>query len=670
MLIIICVLYISLFLSITFLRNKIDSDMIMIYQAKSTWNEIIYYMSTININWAQGRSLTEFKKKIKSFSNEVQELSEKTNSRRFYPTIIKNRVRAIHKVWNIVERKLDWIVSSIESPHFSHIILELERDPGLQQLNRLWIEMYYLGDEQEKVNAFILNEIVSEIESFPYYSETLNQLYDRIINEKSDFDFRIRHIQKLFSLFFFTIFLAMILLFSLVSAKSISNPIINSISKLTRFMGTTIDKVESKHTKHKDELEQLSKAVSILISHYTKLSTVTKKLADGDIGNLIEPISQQDIVGNALKEVYHYLQEFAQVSSWIKEGQYGAEINVKSEKDVLAQTFNIMSNVISEKITTLRNVLDGIDEGVLVIDEDCFIVEANNNFLNLIRAEDVEALREQGKFFKIFQKDKDFIQHCFSEINTDEHFTEIANFKDAYIPVKVIAKRMPSIEGSKDKLILIVTDESWKMRIKRERTKLKAQATLAELKALKAQINPHFLFNTLNSIAQLSTTNPDVAVKVVEKLSDLFRYSLAATKKDFVTISEELAHIKKYIEIENMRYGNRMTINYEIDHELNDELFPPMLLQPIIENAIIYGEDEKGNIQLDITAKKNRDNLFISISDHGKIKIKPENIFHGDGTGLMNVNQRLKTLYGRELILQKNRSNGITVRMEVPLVYP
>lgn len=648
-----------------YFRAQLDNDMIMMTNAKNTSNEIFHFLDRIKINWAYGKSFAIFKSKIFDFGNEIDDLSEKINSRFIYTRKLKNQLYALNNVWNIIEKKLNWVISSIESPDFYPIIKKMEFQPGLQQLNRLWIDLYFSGTEEEKEKAYTLNRFLIEIENFPIiYGETLSSHYDIIINEMYAFNSKIIYYQRLFSLSFFIVFMTLLFLLSFKFTKAISKPIISSVTSLIQFMGTAIDKIEGKQ---EDEIDLLSNSVKKLISHYTKLSKDVRKLAEGNIEGNVIPISDYDIVGNSLKEVNVYLKELAQMSKWIRDGNYGVKIKVKSSKDVLAQTFNIMSNVISEKITTLRDIFDAVEEGIIVIDEDLNIIEANDNFLKLIKAESLYNTESKLNFLDIFKNDQDFIKKSFKGIANKEYYSEIVTIHRKTLPVKIIARRLKKIEGQLNRLMLFVSNESLKMRFKREKEKLKAQAVLAELKALRAQINPHFLFNTLNTIVHFSDTKPDNAVIVAEKLGDLFRYSLSATEREMVKITEELEYIRKYMEIENMRFGPRLIVSYNIDHQLENEQMPPMFLQPIVENAIKYGEDENAIITLNISVKKINDEVLISISDKGILKTEPSTITKGQGTGLKNINQRLKTLYRRKLHFQKNIPNGLLVSMQIPV---
>ncbi len=138
-----------------------------------------------------------------------------------------------------------------------------------------------------------------------------------------------------------------------------------------------------------------------------------------------------------------------------------------------------------------------------------------------------------------------------------------------------------------------------------------------EMKSLQMQINPHFLYNTLDTINWIARMNGvDQIGDLTYSLGSLMRYSLS--KKDFATIDEELKNLKDYVEIQNVRYGDRMTVSYEVDPELLDTYIPKLLLQPILENAIIHGvEDKIEPAQIQICVYHEEENLYMIVEDDG-----------------------------------------------------
>lgn len=662
-LIIIFLMYIILLFYLIYIGNIINSDITKIHEAKNTWNEIINSMNDIIINWNDGKTYEIFKEKSENYEYELIKLFFDIQKHYYYPDSIKKHINALLNTWNISKENIYKIRTNIESPQFKRIVQNLKNEPGLQKLNQLWMELFFNVQGKTHNDAYIIKNVIDIIEFFPIYSETVNRQFNIILEDTKMIYRKADRIQKIITFTFFILFLAICLSFSYLFSNSITKPIINSIQKLTKFLGKNIDRIKYKHN---DELNQLSSAVTMLINHYTNLSDAAKALAKGDINNKIKIFSKQDIVGNALKEVSDYFTELEHTSRWIRKGNFGAKIKIKSKKDILAENFNIMSHVIDEKITTMTNILETVEEGIIVINEDILVLEANKKLLNLIGIDSIQAINERLKIADFFYDGVNFIKKCFMEKVIENYYTNMISTKNKSILVKITARPLPKEKREKKKVMLFITNESWKVRLKKEKEKLKAQAAIAGFKALQAQINPHFLFNTLNTIAQLVESDSEHAVLIIEKLADFFRYSLASTKKNIVKISEELNHIKRFLEIEKLRYDKQLDIIYDIDKNTLKGHIPPMLLQPLIENAVRYGKDENGKISILINTKIFNNNIIISISDKGHIKLDLSKFLNYQGIGIRNVNNRLKTLYNRNLSFEKNKPQGLTVSMKIP----
>lgn len=186
-----------------------------------------------------------------------------------------------------------------------------------------------------------------------------------------------------------------------------------------------------------------------------------------------------------------------------------------------------------------------------------------------------------------------------------------------------------------------------------------------ELNSLKSQINPHFLFNSLNSISSLVYQNPDDANEAIVKLSEYFRYSLTLSKNQFTKLSEEIDNIKRYFEIEKIRFPDKMIINFDIQHECNNFLIPVLILQPIAENAVKHGVYE--NIEksvIDIVVRN--ENEFFSIVFKNNYE-KEDKKAVGTSTGLENVRKRLVVIYKRHDLLSINKTdNTFEVKIFIP----
>ncbi len=172
-------------------------------------------------------------------------------------------------------------------------------------------------------------------------------------------------------------------------------------------------------------------------------------------------------------------------------------------------------------------------------------------------------------------------------------------------------------------------------------------ATVSELSALRAQINPHFLFNTLNSIAALIRINPDDAEQVTESLADLFRYSLRASKTPLVTLDDEIHSVELYLSIEKARFGSRLITQVHIPDYVRQAKVPSLLLQPLVENCIKHGANiVEGIFSITVQCSEHNNILTIRIEDSGP-GFNPSlfESYFSKGTGLMNVRDRLRLLF-------------------------
>jgi signal transduction histidine kinase len=195
---------------------------------------------------------------------------------------------------------------------------------------------------------------------------------------------------------------------------------------------------------------------------------------------------------------------------------------------------------------------------------------------------------------------------------------------------------------------------------------LRALATQAELKALKAQINPHFFFNALNTIAALIHTDPALAEASVERLAQMFRYVLAGSERGQVPLEEELAFVDDYLELERARFGERLRIDREIDPRTLSIPVPSLILQPLVGNAIKHGHGDDGHIDLGIRVESADEGVRITIADRGSGMPAGYQIGDGPGHGLRNVDERLRKTYGRGLEVEANKPRGTKVVVRVP----
>lgn len=197
-------------------------------------------------------------------------------------------------------------------------------------------------------------------------------------------------------------------------------------------------------------------------------------------------------------------------------------------------------------------------------------------------------------------------------------------------------------------------------------SELKSLVTQAELKSLKFQINPHFIFNSLNSISALTEIDPKKAKEMIIKLADFLRFILATNEREKNKLSEELKNIRLYLDIEKTRFEEKFDYSEQLEKECYNVEIPNMILQPLFENVIkhaVYETFDKVLLTLNCSL------------DNGYLKIHLVNNFDesaksrkGTGVGLKNINDRLNLIYGRNDLMEVKKENGIfSVTLFIPI---
>jgi len=211
---------------------------------------------------------------------------------------------------------------------------------------------------------------------------------------------------------------------------------------------------------------------------------------------------------------------------------------------------------------------------------------------------------------------------------------------------------------------LYIHSEDRKIREDKE-TELKLRVREAEIDRLKHQINPHFLFNSLNSISSLTLSKPEAAREMLVKLSDFLRYSLEFKENELTLLETELDHIEQYLEIEKVRFGDRLRFSFQIPEDCVSCSVPNMILQPIFENAIkhgVYESIEPVDIKLNIRLEQK--SLVISIMNTFDPEAAPQK---GKGIGLQNVSNRMSLIYQADnLVHVKKMTSDFEVVLYIP----
>jgi signal transduction histidine kinase len=201
--------------------------------------------------------------------------------------------------------------------------------------------------------------------------------------------------------------------------------------------------------------------------------------------------------------------------------------------------------------------------------------------------------------------------------------------------------------------------------------KLKLEAELresvlkSELSALKAQLNPHFLYNVFNTISASLPPEQEQTREMIANLSDLFRYQLRASQSETVPLKDELDFVKQYLDLEKARFENRLKININVDERLMERHVPPMILQPLVENAIKHGISgiiEGGEITISI--KKKGERIHFEIADTG-VGIKDKSQLMNKGVGLTNTKLRLEKMFHSTIQFTDNQPSGLKVSFSI-----
>jgi LytS/YehU family sensor histidine kinase len=203
----------------------------------------------------------------------------------------------------------------------------------------------------------------------------------------------------------------------------------------------------------------------------------------------------------------------------------------------------------------------------------------------------------------------------------------------------------------------------------RHRDRLRAMAGDAELRALRAQLNPHFLFNSLNSISSLTGSDPPKAREMCVRLADFFRKSVGLGDKPSVTLSEEIELLSHYLAVEKIRLGERLRVELAVDSEVRKTELPPLLLQPLVENAVLHGIatlTEGGTLR--IRAERL----------HGRLRVQVDNPYdphaparRGSGRGIENVRRRVAAHFGTDGRMTVDaRDDRYSVVLSLPLERP
>jgi LytS/YehU family sensor histidine kinase len=194
---------------------------------------------------------------------------------------------------------------------------------------------------------------------------------------------------------------------------------------------------------------------------------------------------------------------------------------------------------------------------------------------------------------------------------------------------------------------------------------LKALVKESELNSLKSQINPHFLFNSLNSISSLTMTQPEKAQEMIIKLSEFLRYTTSNKEEKLTTLDKEISNITRYLDIEKIRFGKRLQVRQSVDDSCRDLKLPGLILQPLLENALKFGVYESTEESvIEIICSCNSSALSVVVRNKWDPDFQSNK---GEGVGLKNIRSRLNIIYNREDLFKIRKDQYV---FEVTIVFP
>ncbi|HDM8157686.1 TPA: sensor histidine kinase [Vibrio harveyi] len=205
--------------------------------------------------------------------------------------------------------------------------------------------------------------------------------------------------------------------------------------------------------------------------------------------------------------------------------------------------------------------------------------------------------------------------------------------------------------------------------IKREKAEQDRALLLSQLKQMQSQIEPHFLFNTLANISALMSQDVDKAKLMLEQLTALLRATLKSSREEQINIDNETALIEAYLGIQQTRLGDRLSYKIEVEEGLGRTELPPMMLQPLIENAIIHGiEPKREGGEVSLLIKREQQNLLIEVRDTG-VGLNHVSGHMGSGVGLSNLKQRVEALFAGQgdVSISESAQGGVCVRLRWPM---
>lgn len=247
-------------------------------------------------------------------------------------------------------------------------------------------------------------------------------------------------------------------------------------------------------------------------------------------------------------------------------------------------------------------------------------------------------------------------------------FLNLSNFKPGNLESinPVFIKIEPIFRANGFLLLIISILASIALTINNHLRQTEKEKLSAQISSLKSQINPHFLFNTLNNIYATALDKSPQTADMVERLSEMMRYTMKETQNDFVPLEEEINYINNYIELQKLRLESKIKFDYQIEGEFTELQIAPMLLIPFVENAFKHGVNSEQNSHIRINIKASESELHFLVANN-KVKVLSDTIEH-NGLGIENTKHRLKLIYpSRHLLTIKETENEFIISLHINL---
>ncbi|MBN2857947.1 MAG: histidine kinase [Candidatus Delongbacteria bacterium] len=356
--------------------------------------------------------------------------------------------------------------------------------------------------------------------------------------------------------------------------------------------------------------------------------------------------------------------------------------NYKKSAEIFGE-LNLLSGltVANFNIGSMHKVFGRYDQALKYMNESLEMAIENKN--DFMIKENYLGLYGLHNLLKNFRKANEYYMLLNSFSSKEESsFIPLSKIEIDYeISKKELDKELLSLKIEREKniryvyvailtILLALTHLFFYRKLKQKKInelRLEERRIRAELSSLQSKINPHFLFNAISSISELINFDPGSAKKMLQNISGLLRYTLRTSKNEFVKLEEEILMVKKYLEIEKIRFGKRLEYSIDVPDTLSNMMIPPLLIQPLVENSIKHGLSNRleGGMVKVSAYEKVPGKVTIIVEDNGISKEgagKPE----GNGIGLSSVKDRLILVYGSDHSFSIDKEEGFKVKIRIP----